>query len=492
MKLRTKICLITAIAMLVMSQSFSAVMLYVSQKQRIKSMNSYEQNLFDEKLNNLDKYIRDINFDSLSVDMQDRVIQDGSRKYLGMEYAVYRNNQEVYNLSPYEFGVKQEVYNKSSHGSEDIGAGGKTYGFHEVLELNQTEGYIERKVAGRNLLIQGSKVRQSEAEKSTYLAWHYVDLTDIYKEAGRTFLVGLGASLLLTAFLTTALIWLIHALLKPLYLLQNTANQVADGQYGERVPIARRDEIGEISHSFNLMANRVEEHIQELSDSNMRQKQLMGSLAHELKTPMTALIGYSDALLKMKLSPEQKEKSLKYIGGECRRLSGLSAKMLELTGLYQEASNLEFKEVSVRQFVEKICDLMENRFQTKKLVVRTNLPDEGVSWRMDEDLMTSLLMNLADNAYKASDTGGNIGVEADEESLIVWDEGIGIPEEEVNRVTEAFYMVDKSRSKAAGGAGLGLALCREIAQIHGGNLLIESEYGKGTKVTLHFHKLVTT
>ena len=491
MKLRTKICLTTAIAMLVMSQSFSAVMLHISQKERIRSMNSYEQNLFDEKERDLEQSIRGIVFDSLSVEMQDRVIQDGSRNYLGMGYAVYRDNQEIYNLSPYEFGIRQDVIGQST-GSEGNGHNRDIYGLREVLELEQSDGYIEKKVGGRNLLIQGSRINQQGGEKATYIVWHFVDVTKLYEEVERTFLFGLGVALLLTAILTAGLIGLIHTLLKPLYLLQNMSNQVAEGQYGKRVPVVRMDEIGEISHSFNLMVEKVEEHIQELSDSNQRQKQLIGSLAHELKTPMTALIGYSDALLKMKLSPEQKERSLNYIGSECRRLSGLSAKMLELTGLYQGASDLDIKEVSVRQFVEKVCDLMESRFHTKKLVVRTKLPDEGVRWRMDEDLLTSLLMNLADNAYKASDTGGHIGIEADADSLVVWDEGIGIPKEEVNRITEAFYMVDKSRAKADGGAGLGLALCREIAQIHGGELLIESEYGKGTKVTLHFHKLVTT
>lgn len=91
-------------------------------------------------------------------------------------------------------------------------------------------------------------------------------------------------------------------------------------------------------------------------------------------------------------------------------------------------------------------------------------------------------VNLVDNAYKASENGGKIFIHADEQGITVKDQGRGIPEEELNRVTEAFYMVDKSRSRSSGGAGLGLALCKEIAGLHGAQLIIKSKEGAGTSV----------
>ena len=102
----------------------------------------------------------------------------------------------------------------------------------------------------------------------------------------------------------------------------------------------------------------------------------------------------------------------------------------------------------------------------------------------DVDLLTSFVLNLVDNAGKASENGGKIRIIADDKALIVEDQGRGIAPEEIERVTEAFYMVDKSRSRKEGGAGLGLALCKEIADLHHWELTIESESGNGTRVIL--------
>lgn len=105
---------------------------------------------------------------------------------------------------------------------------------------------------------------------------------------------------------------------------------------------------------------------------------------------------------------------------------------------------------------------------------------------MDMDMTLSLLLNLIDNACKASEEGGRICVSASEKELSVEDYGKGIPAEEIHRVTEAFYMVDRSRSRRAGGVGLGLALCRQIALLHGWELRIESTQGRGTRILIRW------
>ena len=125
----------------------------------------------------------------------------------------------------------------------------------------------------------------------------------------------------------------------------------------------------------------------------------------------------------------------------------------------------------------------EVQAQVKKSIdLETECIPENLSWEMDQDMMVSFFVNLVDNAYKASENGGKIFIHADEQGITVKDQGRGIPEEELNRVTEAFYMVDKSRSRSSGGAGLGLALCKEIAGLHGAQLIIKSKEGAGTSV----------
>ena len=140
--------------------------------------------------------------------------------------------------------------------------------------------------------------------------------------------------------------------------------------------------------------------------------------------------------------------------------------------------------VEVLPFLEKVKELTFWRLQEKKLSLEIFCTPEDLTKTMDQDLMMSLVMNLVDNAVKASKEGRKIWIRADERELSVRDEGKGIPLEDLARVTEAFYMVDKARARSAGSVGLGLAICEEIAMLHGARLSLESEEGKGTCVHL--------
>lgn len=233
------------------------------------------------------------------------------------------------------------------------------------------------------------------------------------------------------------------------------------------------------------MAEKVQNHTEKLMQTNEMQRQLLGSLAHELKTPMTAIIGYADTLLTVRLTDKRREQALTYIENECRRLSRLSAKMLELTGLYETGENaVEFHEIKAADLLEKLKNLMGFRLEAKGIQLEISCTPENLILRVDEDLMMSLLMNLVDNAYKASPENSRIFVGAEEQGIYVSDQGKGMPVEEICHVTEAFYMIDKSRSRSAGSVGLGLTLCKKIAELHGASLGIESEEGVGTTVSL--------
>ena len=209
----------------------------------------------------------------------------------------------------------------------------------------------------------------------------------------------------------------------------------------------------------------------------------MGSLAHELKTPMTSILGYADTLLTVRLQRQQQERALSYISSECRRLSRLSVKMLELTGLY-ETGEARFAptENSVKAFLEDSRQLNLCRLKEKNICLELQCEPADLKKNFDRDLMLSLVNNFIDNAVKASADNSRLILEATAEKLMVRDFGKGIPAEDLDKVTEAFYMVDKSRSRANGSVGLGLALCKKIADIHGFQLKIESEIGKGTCV----------
>ena len=252
-----------------------------------------------------------------------------------------------------------------------------------------------------------------------------------------------------------------------------------------KVPSEGNAELAQVGATFNFMTGKIKEQIESLSNINRTQKQLIGSLAHELKTPMTAIIGYADTLLTVRLTPERQEKALIYIENECRRLSRLSMKMLELTGLY-EASEDSFNpvEIQVDNFLKEVKELIDCRLQEKNISLDVFCEPKELVKKFDQDLMISVVTNLIDNAVKASRKESKIVLEATPDHLMVQDFGKGIPKEDLEMVTEPFYMVDKSRSRAKGSVGLGLSLCQKIIELHDFQLKIESNPGKGTTVSV--------
>ncbi len=220
-----------------------------------------------------------------------------------------------------------------------------------------------------------------------------------------------------------------------------------------------------------------------LQAANETQRQLIGSMSHELKTPLTAMKGYSETLLHVKLSKEQEEKALNYINRESGRLSRLSEKMMELTKLYQPECNISFQKCPVETLFEAVEENVRHTLEEKAIYLEWEGNYKGQIKEFDPDLMTSFLINLINNSAIASTPGSTIYLGSDEKSLWVRDEGCGIPREEVEKVRKAFYRVDKSRSRKSGNMGLGLALCEQIAAVHHGRMKIESEVGKGTKIS---------
>ena len=221
----------------------------------------------------------------------------------------------------------------------------------------------------------------------------------------------------------------------------------------------------------------------DIMDESEKRKQMLGSLTHELKTPMTSIIGFADTLLHVNVRKEQQEIALMHIHEECRRLERLSGKLMNLIGMYDNDS-IHLECVSMIEIFERVARLEKENLLQKG--IHLDCCCDMQNRMADSDLMESLLINLIDNAAKASKEGMKIWVTGHENVIMVKDEGCGIPQEELEHVTEAFYMVDKVRSRKSGGCGLGLALCSQIAQLHHATISIDSRLGEGTAVTVTF------
>lgn len=462
MKLFRKIFVQVMLGVLLVSQVTLGYSLWESRKQTMEDTMRYEIQVFHNGLQEFQDALRKVNGNTFGEERQTKELAAiyAFRSVFGSRAALYipGENRELYNVTPYSFD------------------------YERIGKLEFEEMPYPLSVDGKRLLV--FKSRQSMGDLN-YGILYCADMTDIYQRTERIFFKGFAVTLVLLLMVGAWLFLGIYRSIRPLMELKKAASEIAGGSYGACVCVHGKDEIAQLGENFNHMSREVEARIEELRQVNQAQRRLIGSLAHELKTPMTAIIGYADTLLTVRLSEARREKALTYIGKECRRLSRLSVKMLELTGLYEEGEKgLALSKASVKELLETVGGLVKFKLAEKQITLEISCEPEELMLQMDVDLMTSLLLNLVDNACKASSEGGKILLHADETGLFVEDHGRGIPAEELARVTEAFYMVDKSRAKSAGSVGLGLALCKEIAQLHGGILRIESEEGLGTRVSV--------
>lgn len=308
------------------------------------------------------------------------------------------------------------------------------------------------------------------------------DLTDLYRgrdAALRRFLL-LEAAVLAAGAAVTAVF--ARRMTRPLRTLTTASAEIADGDYARRTGLHTGDEIETLSSSFDKMADAVQEKITALQADVRQREDFMGAFAHELKTPMTSIIGYANMLRTIQASPAEQYEAAGAIYHEGRRLEALSGKLLALLGLGEETITLQPTALAA----------LWPRLQAACPGVPLQLPACDAAVQADADLLLDLLCNLVGNAVKASEPGQPVEVRAadngDTVTLTVADHGCGIPQSEISRVTEPFYMVDKSRARKQGGSGLGLALCKRIAEVHGSDLHIESTPGEGTRVSVILRK----
>lgn len=289
--------------------------------------------------------------------------------------------------------------------------------------------------------------------------------------------VSLGVSLLfpllLYGFCTISL--------KPIKELQKSTAAIASGRYDTRIRIRRKDEIGALAADFNGMADAVQNSIRSLTEENARKQRFINDLSHEMKTPVTSLMLNSETLLNRVVSEADRQNALLRIHEQAKWIERLSGKLMQLVLLQNET---ELLPRSVAALFDAVHETTADSLHAARMDLLCTCSDETLP--MDFDLMRSALVNLVENAIKASEPNGTVELIAKDRSIAVRDHGRGIGESDLAHVTEPFYMVDKSRSKKQGGSGLGLALVKRIVEAHHATLCVESALGVGTTVRIVF------
>lgn len=330
-------------------------------------------------------------------------------------------------------------------------------------------------------------VSVADTESPVYLGMCR-ELTEIYQIRQNLIIQYRTALSVLLALGGVGIYLLSRYITKPISSLGRTAKRIADGNFELRSNNRSNDEIGQLARDFNRMADKLVAQMEAKILEAKQKEDFTAAFAHELKTPLTSIIGYADMLNTMKMSPEERAESTYYIYSQGRRLESLSHKLLDLVSM--DKNPLVLKPVSTERLEENIRATVRPIWEQRNIKGKVEM-DKGV-FLGDEELLLSLFYNLLDNAAKAMDKGelgfillkGTALPGAYEVKVV--DNGRGIPQDEIGRITEAFYMVDKSRSRKEGGAGIGMALCLKIINLHGGTLKIDSRLGEGTVMRVVF------
>ncbi len=293
-------------------------------------------------------------------------------------------------------------------------------------------------------------------------------------------LVGLA----ITAVTAGAMWLLVFRAMRPVDQLRAGAGELARGHYDNRIEIRGHNELTELADDFNSMADAIEANVSQLHERSTRQQAFINDLSHEMKTPVTSILLNAETLLGRNVPPETMTRSLSRIYEQGKWLELLSQKLMTLVLLQ---GKIELRQESVADLFAAVKETTIDALQKQNISLETVCGAE--TERMDFILLRSALVNLVMNAQAASTRGQTIELRADGHRIEVVDHGAGIAQEEIARITEPFYRVDRSRSKKHGGAGLGLALVKQIVQAHGATLTIESVVSEGTTVRIDFDPL---
>jgi histidine kinase len=275
----------------------------------------------------------------------------------------------------------------------------------------------------------------------------------------------------LAASLTALIVSLFfsRSVLAPVRVMTYASQRIAEGHYAERVDLRGNDELSQLADSFNQMAEQLEQ------VENMR-RQLIGDVAHELRTPLTAIKGVAEGLVDG-VFPASAETYLQ-IHAEAERLSRLVDDLQELSRVESRATRLNIRSVDSSAVIQTVVKRLQFQFDEKRVALTSLTPRDSMYVLADEDRLIQILTNLIGNALQYTPENGSVTVSVErdknEARVSVRDTGDGIPAEHLARIFDRFYRVDKSRSRAHGGSGVGLTIAKHLVEAQGGKIWAES------------------
>jgi histidine kinase len=281
----------------------------------------------------------------------------------------------------------------------------------------------------------------------------------------------------LAAFLVALIVSVVisRQIVTPVRRMMSASQRIAEGHYRERVAVPERvawedlDELGRLAISFNQMAARLEQ-------IETTRRELIGNVAHELRTPLAAIRAHTEGLLDGVLPADST--TFQHIYRETERMQRLVHDLQELSRVESGALDLNLRSTSIAHLVDMAVMRLRHQFEEKGVGLTAEVPAGLPSVCVDEERIGQVLLNLVGNALQYTPVGGHVrltaGHQGAEVHICVADTGLGIAAEHLPLIFTRFYRVDRSRSRAGGGSGIGLTIARHLVEAHGGGIQAES------------------
>lgn len=290
---------------------------------------------------------------------------------------------------------------------------------------------------------------------------------------------------MITILLTIITIFILSRFITlPLIKIKEATEQLSKGKNKVELNTERKDELGELSNSITKLS-------QDLDRLRNDRNEFLASISHELRTPLTYIKGYADIISRPDPTREEKEEFISIIREETEQLNVLIRNLFELARMDKNNFVIHPEKVLLEELIHSLADRIRPTYAEKNITFSVSCPKDTIAY-VDSERFQQVLLNILDNARKHSFEGGHVSLEVYETNqdtnVIITDNGEGIPKEDLPKIFDRLYRVEKSRSRKSGGTGLGLAIVKEIIESHGGSMEVRSKLGKGTSVTISLRR----
>lgn len=356
------------------------------------------------------------------------------------------------------YSISQEIIDKASKGN-----------YTEVDKLGGT--FIKNQLtAASPVIVGGRTVAVVFATEPITMSW--------YSYAKRILEVFMTAALLALVVSFITVYYLSYRLTRPLRQMSIAIKHYAEGDFSYKVKVKGNDELAELARAFNSMA-------MSLSSQESSRRSFVANVSHELKTPMTSIGGFVDGILDGTIGPDEQDRYLRIVSDEVKRLSRLVTGMLNMSKIEAGEMQINLKNFDISADIFKTLLSFEQKISDKSIEIVGLDTMQSIIVNADEDMIMQVIYNLIDNAVKFTPQGGYIFIKDYKDSektfVSIRNSGDGIEKEELEKVFERFYKVDRSRSYDVKGAGLGLFLVKSIIELHGGEVRVDSKVGEYTE-----------